>query len=57
VIEFLIVAFAIFLMVKQINKLQKPAPAPAAPATKACPFCTSSIAVAATRCPQCTSQL
>jgi large conductance mechanosensitive channel len=56
IIEFLIVAFAIFLLVKQLNRLQKPAPAPA-PATKDCPFCTSAIAVAATRCPHCTSQL
>ncbi|MDO8835691.1 MAG: large conductance mechanosensitive channel protein MscL [Vicinamibacterales bacterium] len=56
-IEFLIVAFAIFLLVKQINRLKRPAPAPEAPATKACPFCTSAIAPAATRCPHCTSQL
>lgn len=57
VIEFLIVAFAIFVMVRQINRLKRPEPAPAAPATKACPFCTSAIAPAATRCPHCTSQL
>lgn len=57
VIEFLIVAFAIFLMVKQLNRLKKPAPPAPEPATKACPFCTSAIAVAATRCPHCTSQL
>jgi len=57
IIEFLIVAFAIFLVVKQINRLKAPAPAPAPPATKACPFCTSAIAVAATRCPHCTSQV
>jgi large conductance mechanosensitive channel len=57
VIEFLIVAFAIFLMVKQVNRLRKPEPAPAPPPTKACPFCTTAIPAAATRCPQCTSQL
>jgi len=58
VINFLIVAFAIFLLVKQVNRLQKPAPAPAAaPATKECPHCLSTIAAKATRCPQCTSQL
>lgn len=56
VVNFVIVAFAIFLMVKQVNRLKKPAPA-AAPATKECPFCASAIAVKATRCPFCTSQL
>ncbi len=56
-IEFLIVAFAIFVLVRQINRLKRPAPAPEAPATKACPFCTSAIAPAATRCPHCTSQV
>jgi large conductance mechanosensitive channel len=58
VINFLIVAFAIFILVKQVNRLQKPAPAPApAPATKECPHCLSAIPAKATRCPQCTSQL
>jgi large conductance mechanosensitive channel len=58
VINFLIVAFAIFILVKQVNRLQKPAPAPApAPATKECPHCLSTIPAKATRCPQCTSQL
>jgi len=56
-IEFLIVAFAIFMVVKQINRWKMPAPAPAAPATKECPFCTTAIPMAATRCPHCTSQL
>src|SRR5712691_10245911 len=40
VINFLIVAFAIFLLVKQVNRFKKPAAAPAAPATKDCPRCT-----------------
>ena len=57
IINFVIVAFAIFLLVRQVNRLQKPAPAPAAPATKACTFCCSQIPAGATRCPQCTSQL
>ena len=57
VIEFLIVAFVVFLIVRQVNRLQKPpAPAPA-PATKQCPFCCTAIPVAATRCPACTSTL
>ncbi len=57
VIDFLIVAFAIFLLVKQINRLQKPAPAPAAPTTKDCPYCLSAVPLKATRCPHCTSEL
>jgi large conductance mechanosensitive channel len=56
VIDFLIVAFAIFLVIKQINRLKKqPAPAPAN--TKECPFCFSVIPIKASRCPQCTSEL
>ncbi len=54
VIEFLIVAFVIFLIVKSVNKLQKPAPA-AAPTTKPCPECTTEIPLAAKRCPACTA--
>jgi large conductance mechanosensitive channel len=57
IIEFLIVAFAIFMLVRQINKLKTPAPAPPAPEAKDCPFCVSRIPIKATRCPQCTSQL
>ena len=56
VINFLIIAFAIFLLIKQINRMQKPAPA-AAPTTKECPHCFSSIPLKATRCPHCTSNL
>ncbi len=57
IIEFLIVAFAVFLLVRQVNRLKKPAPAPAAPESKECPFCISSVPLKATRCPQCTSEL
>jgi large conductance mechanosensitive channel len=56
VIEFLIIAFVIFLLVKQINRLKRPAPA-AAPTTKECPFCFTEIPIKATRCPHCTSEL
>jgi large conductance mechanosensitive channel len=56
IIDFLIVAFIIFLFIRAINRLQKPAPA-AAPTTKDCPYCFSSIPIKATRCPQCTSEL
>ena len=59
VISFLIVAFAIFIVIKNINRLKKAeeeAPAPA-PTTKECPYCFSSIAIKATRCPNCTSNI
>lgn len=59
VISFLIVAFAVFMMIKSINKLQrKPEPeAPSAPTTKSCNYCFTEIPVQATRCPHCTSNL
>jgi large conductance mechanosensitive channel len=58
VINFLIVAFVIFLVVRSASKLQrKPEPAPAAPTTKDCAFCCMAIPIAAKRCPNCTSQL
>lgn len=53
-IGFLIVAVAVFLLVKQVNRLKKPA---AAPTTRECPFCVSTISKLATRCPNCTSEL
>ena len=56
VIDFLIVAFAVFILVKQVNKTKRQPPA-AAPTTKDCPFCASAIPIPATRCPHCTSQL
>jgi large conductance mechanosensitive channel len=57
VLDFLIVAIVLFLLLRPINKLTKPAPAPVAPATKECPYCYSAIAIKATRCPNCTSEL
>jgi large conductance mechanosensitive channel len=58
VISFLIVAFAVFLLIKAINKLQREKPkTDAGPTTKECPHCYSSIPIKATRCPQCTSEL
>ena len=55
-IDFLIVAFIIFLFIRTMNRLQKPAPA-VPPTTKDCPYCFTAIPIKATRCPQCTSQL
>lgn len=58
VISFLIVAFAVFLLIKSINKLQKEEPpADEEPTTRDCPFCVSSIPLKATRCPNCTSEI
>jgi large conductance mechanosensitive channel len=56
IVDFLIVAFVIFLLVQQINRWNKPAPA-AAPTTKDCGYCATAIPIKATRCPNCTSQL
>jgi len=56
VINFLIVAFAVFLLVRQVNRWA-PKPAPASPTTRECPFCVSSVPLKATRCPHCTSEL
>ena len=55
-ISFIIVAAAVFLLVRLVSKLHKP-PAAAAPTTKACPYCATDIPLAAKRCPNCTSQL
>jgi len=58
VISFLIVAFAVFLLVKTINRLKRQEEAPpSAPTTKECSYCFSKIPIQATRCPQCTSEL
>ncbi len=58
IIDFIIIAFVIFLIIKAANATKKETPAPAAePTTKECPFCFSTIPVKATRCPNCTSEL
>ena len=59
IIDFIIIAFVIFLVIRQINRLKRqPAPPPPGPATtKECPFCLSVIPIKATRCPNCTSEL
>lgn len=58
VLDFLIVAFAIFLLIRQINRMKRePQAVPAAPSTKACPHCLSSIHLEATRCAYCTAML
>jgi large conductance mechanosensitive channel len=60
VISFIIVAFAVFILIKAINTLQAKMikeEAEAAPTTKKCPYCCSDVAIEATRCPHCTSQI
>jgi large conductance mechanosensitive channel len=57
VIAFLIVAWAVFLVIRGMNRMQRKEEAAPAPDTKPCPFCTSEIPLAATRCPHCTSEL
>jgi large conductance mechanosensitive channel len=58
IINFLIVAFAIFMLIRAVNRLQKPAPAPAAaPSTRDCPHCLSAIPLKATKCSHCTSEV
>ena len=56
VVDFVIVAFAIFILVRMVNRWNKPVPAPAVP-VKECPYCVSKIPEKATRCPNCTSEL
>jgi len=55
IIDFVIIAFAVFLLVKWLNRLVGEQPAP--PSTRDCPYCVSAIPLAATRCPNCTSEL
>ncbi len=62
ILNFLVMAFVVFLLVKGINAVSEKAKKPAveeaaAPTTKACPYCKSEIAIDATRCPHCTSEL
>jgi large conductance mechanosensitive channel len=56
ILNFVIIAFAVFLLVRQINRMQSPAPA-AAPSTKDCPYCLSAIPLKATKCAHCTSEV
>ncbi len=56
IIDFVIIAFVIFLIVKGANATKK-APQPANPTTKECPYCFSTISIKATRCPNCTSEI
>jgi large conductance mechanosensitive channel len=59
VIGFLIVAFVVFLLVKEVNRLKRAIESPhsLSPSTHECPYCASTISIKASRCPQCTSQL
>jgi len=57
VFEFLIVAFVIFMMVRQLNRLKTPEPTPPKDDSRDCPYCVSRIPGKATRCPNCTSEL
>ncbi|MGH7836311.1 MAG: large conductance mechanosensitive channel protein MscL [Candidatus Binataceae bacterium] len=56
ILDFVIVAFVMFMLIRQVNRMTPAAPA-AAPTTKDCPFCLSPIPLKATRCPSCTSQM
>jgi large conductance mechanosensitive channel len=56
IIDFVLVAFAVFLLIRQVNRFKRKEEA-APPATKECPFCVSAIPIKAVRCPQCTSEL
>lgn len=58
IVNFIIIAFAIFMVIKLFNKLKRqPKPVEAVPTTKECPYCFSAIPIKATRCPNCTSEL
>ncbi|MCL5406296.1 MAG: large-conductance mechanosensitive channel protein MscL [Deltaproteobacteria bacterium] len=57
IISFIIVAFAVFLVIRAINRMKREDGAPVEPDTKDCPFCFSAIPIKASRCPHCTSQL
>ena len=57
IVNFLIVAFCIFLLVRAINNLKKPKPGAADPVSKECPYCLMTIPIKATRCPHCTSEM
>ncbi len=56
-VNFLIVAFCVFLLVRALNRLKRPQPGTTNPASKDCPFCQMTIQIKATRCPHCTSEM
>jgi large conductance mechanosensitive channel len=57
ILSFLIIGLVVFLIIRQVNRIKTSMEHPAAATTKECPFCVSTIALKATRCPHCTSQL
>ncbi|MDP9099921.1 MAG: large conductance mechanosensitive channel protein MscL [Verrucomicrobiota bacterium] len=57
IVNFLVVAFSIFLLVRALNRMKQPKPGAAAPVSKECPFCAMTIPIKATRCPHCTSEM
>jgi large conductance mechanosensitive channel len=57
IVGFLIVALAVFIIVKQANRLRAPAPTPQAPTTKDCPYCLMAVPMKATKCGHCTAEL
>jgi len=57
IVEFIIIAFALFLVIRQMNRMKRQEPKPAEPTQKTCPFCKTEIPMQATRCPHCTSEL
>jgi large conductance mechanosensitive channel len=57
VVNFLIVAFCIFLLLRAFNNMKRPKPGASAPVSKECPFCAMTIPIKATRCPHCTSEM
>jgi len=57
VVDFLIIAFSIFIAIRQISKLRKKDEVEEDPSTKSCPYCISEVDIEASRCPNCTSQL
>ena len=56
IIDFVVIAFVVFLIIRTMNRMQKPATT-AEPTTKECPYCSTTISIKARRCPNCTSQL
>ena len=57
VVAFVVVAFSVFILVRGVNRLKREKEPAAAPVTRECPFCASTIAIKASRCPNCTSQI